>query len=76
VDSLDVALHQISGCDRAHFSNEAERLCGMLRSNLDYTNIETVFSTGLHQHLDQTQLRLIEICNALVKTYCLWLDEE
>lgn len=76
VDSLDVALHHISGCDRAHFSNEAERLCGMLRSNLDYTNIETVFSTGLHQYLDQTQLRLIEICNALVKTYCRWLDEE
>ena len=76
VDSLDVALHQISGCDRAHFSNEAERLCGMLRSNIDYTNVETVFATGLHQYLDQTQLRLIEICDALVKTYCRWLDEE
>jgi uncharacterized alpha-E superfamily protein len=75
VDSLDLALHQISGCGRAHFSNEAERLCGMLRSNLDYTNIETVFSTGLHQYLDQTQLRLIEICDALVKIYCRWLDE-
>lgn len=74
VDGLDLALHSISGCERAHFSNEAERLSGMLRSNLDYTTIETVFSTGLHQYLDQTQLRLIEISNALVKTYCRWLE--
>jgi uncharacterized alpha-E superfamily protein len=74
-DNLDLALHQISGCDRAHFSNEAERLCGMLRSNLDYTNIKSVFATGLHQYLDQTQLRIIEICDALVNTYCRWLEE-
>jgi len=74
-DNLDIALHQISGCDRAHFSNEAERLCGMLRSNLDYTNIKSVFATGLHQYLDQTQLRIIEICDALVNKYCRWLEE-
>lgn len=76
VDAMDLALHQISGCGRAHFSNEAERRSGMLRSSLDYTNIETVFSTGLHQFLDQTQLRLIEVSDALVKTYCRWLDGE
>lgn len=75
-DKLDLALHSISGCERAHFSNEAERLSGMLRSNLDFTTIETIFSTGLHQYLDQTQLRLIEISNALVNTYCTWLDHE
>ncbi len=76
VDSLDRALHSISGCDRGHFSNEAERLSGVLRSTMDYTTIESVFSKGLHQYLDQTQLRLIEISNALVKTYCRWLEEE
>ena len=34
----------------------------------------TIF--GLHQYLDRTQLRLIEICNAVGKTYCEWLEEE
>lgn len=76
VDSIDQALHSISGIDRAHFGNEAERLCGMLRSNLDYTTIEAVFHTGLHQYLDQTQLRLMEISDALVKTYCSWLKKD
>jgi len=75
VDRLDQALHSISGTDRAHFSNEAERLCGLVRSNLDYTTIKTVFQTGLHQYLDQTQLRLMEISGALVQTYCSWMDE-
>ena len=72
-DRLDIALHSISGCERSHFSSEAERLSGMLRSNLDYTTVETLFAAGLHQYLDQTQLRLIEISDALVKTYCSWL---
>lgn len=75
VDSLDLALHEISGCDRAHFTNEAERHAGMLRSSLDYTTIEAVFATGLHQYLDQTQKRLTEISNALVKTYGHWLED-
>ncbi len=74
VDALDTALHEISGCERGHFSNEAERLCGMLRSGLDYTTIATIFETGLHEYLDQTQKRLTSTSNALVKTYCHWLD--
>jgi len=76
VDSLDHALHSISGTDGAHFSNEAERLCGIVRSNLDYTTIKTVFQSGLHQYLDQTQLRLMEISAALVQTYCSWMDKK
>ncbi len=75
IDQLDAALHRISGCERGHFSNEAERTCGLLRSNLDYTTISAVFQTGLHQFLDQTQLRLIEVADAIGKTYCNWLEE-
>lgn len=75
-DRLNQALHSISGCERAHFSNEAERLSGMLCSSLDYTPIKTILAEGLHQYLDRTQLNLTEISNALVKTYCSWLDPE
>jgi uncharacterized alpha-E superfamily protein len=69
VDSLDIALHAISGADRAHFSNEAERLSGMLRSGLDFTNIDSIFRIGLHQYLDQIQLRLNEIAVAVTEAY-------
>jgi uncharacterized alpha-E superfamily protein len=52
-----------------------ERLSGMLRSNLDYMTIAAVFETGLHQFLDTTQLRLIEISGALESAYLQWMDE-
>ena len=73
VDALDQALHSISGSDRGHFSNEAERLSGMLRSSLDYTTVDTIFQSGLHQYLDQTQTRISEVSQALAETYCRWL---
>lgn len=75
VDRLDRALHRISGCETSHFSNEAERLCGQLRSNIDYTTINSVFAMGLHQYLDQIQSQLNEVSSALSKTYCYWMDE-
>jgi len=73
VDALDLALHSISGSDRGHFANEAERLSGMLRSNLDFTTVDQIFQTGLHQYLDQIQVRLGAVSNALWGTYCRWL---
>lgn len=76
VDQLDTALHRISGCDRTHFSNDAERLSGRLCSELNYTTIADIFKTGLHEYLDSTQGRLIEISNAMLKQYCEWMESE
>jgi uncharacterized alpha-E superfamily protein len=75
-DSLDQALHRISGCDRAHYSNEAERLSGRLVSELNYTIINDIFRTGLHQYLDGIQLRLIEIGKATRRQFCGWLETD
>lgn len=69
VDALDQALHSISGTDRGHFKNEAERLSGMLRSNLDFTTVDSIFKTGLHEYLDQTQARLNDISLAIADEY-------
>lgn len=74
VDSLDAALHRISGSAPAHFATEAERLSGRLCSDLNYATIADVFNTGLHQYLDGIQFRLIEISAATLSKYCEWLD--
>lgn len=74
VEGLDAALHRISGCDRAHFTTEAERLSGKLLSDLSYATIAEIFRVGLHQYLDGIQFRLIEINGALLKEYCEWLE--
>ena len=74
VNALDAALHRISGCDRAHFENDAERLSGKLCSDLNYATINDIFKMGLHQYLDGIQLRLIEISAAMHSEYCEWLE--
>lgn len=74
VDAMDEALHRISGCDRAHFSNEAERLSGRLCAEMNYTTIDEVFRVGLHEYLDGIQSRLIEVAGAMHRQYCEWMD--
>lgn len=74
VDALDGALHRISGCPRSHFVNEAERLSGRLCSDLDYSSVEDIFQSGLHQFLDRIQLRLIDIDRTTYQTYGDWMN--
>ena len=64
-------MHQISGSHDTKYANEAERLSGRLRSDLDYATIADIFKFGLHEYLDQIQERLVEISNALYAAYCL-----
>jgi len=70
VDSLDNALHRISGVDESRYANEAERLSGRLRSDLDYVTIGEIFEFGLHEYLIEIQERLVEVNNAMQATYC------
>ena len=69
VDRLDASLRQISGVAPRRFSNDAERLSGRLLAELQYSKIEEIFDIGLHDYLDQVQLRLNQIGDALFKTY-------
>jgi uncharacterized alpha-E superfamily protein len=70
VDCFDAALHHISGSHETKYANEAERLSGRLRSDLDYVTIGDIFKLGLHEYLEQIQERLVEISNAMHATYC------
>ncbi len=67
---LDNAIHRVTGCPENRYTNEAERLSGKLCSELNYTSIGDIFQRGLHQYLDRTQLRFIEISTALFDEYC------
>lgn len=74
VDRLDTALHRISGSSSTRFANEVERLSGRLASDLDFASIHDIFQFGLHQYLDRTQYRLIKVGDALLTTYCQWME--
>jgi uncharacterized alpha-E superfamily protein len=70
VDCFDAALHHISGSNETKYANEAERLSGRLRSDLDYITIGDIFKFGLHEYLESIQKRLVEISSAMQASYC------
>lgn len=69
VDRLDGILHSISGSQGVHYANEAERLSGQVRSELDFATTSDIFNAGLHQYLDRVQIRLGEINEAISAKY-------
>ena len=51
------------------FSNPAEKAIGNLRADLEYADVNDLFSYGLHEYLDQLQIRLNEISTAIDDQY-------
>ncbi|MEY2558873.1 MAG: hypothetical protein QOE34_2298 [Verrucomicrobiota bacterium] len=70
IDCFDAALHHISGSADTKYANEAERLSGRLRSDLDYITIGDIFKFGLHEYLESIQDRLAAISKAMQASYC------
>jgi uncharacterized alpha-E superfamily protein len=54
----DQSLHAITGTHRGGFSCAAEQRMGLLRSELDFTHVDSILSGGLHEFFDALQLRM------------------
>lgn len=52
------SLHQITGSPVGNWAYTSERTLGRLRSELEYTTLDEVFSVGLHEFLDKLQSQL------------------
>ncbi len=63
------SLHRISGSPMNTYANPLERELGRLCSDLDYANIEDIVHTGLHEYLDNFQLRLNTIDQLIYKQF-------
>lgn len=63
-------LRKISGTGRGDgFSNQAEKLVGSLRADLEFMDVSDVIQHGLHEYLDKSQRKFIEITNAIHQEY-------
>jgi len=60
----DGSLHSITGTRAGAFSCASEQRIGMLRSELDYAQAESIFKAGLHEFFDalQTKMNTIDEC--------------
>ena len=63
------ALHNITGTASGAYRNVSERLMGKLKSELDYTEIDDIIKSGLHEFLDGMQIRLNEIGSAVFEDF-------
>ena len=71
VVQLNDALRRVSGVADRRFSNDAEKLAGRLVAELQFGTVEEIFAVGLHAYLDQIQLKLNAIGDAMFNAYIL-----
>jgi uncharacterized alpha-E superfamily protein len=63
------SLYAISGSRRDGFSNVTEKQLGRLLAELNYTQIEEVIASGLHEFLDDLQTRLNRVDDAIFESF-------
>ena len=63
------SMHAITGTSIFKFSTEAEKELGKLRSEMDYTDIDDVTNRGLHEYLDQFQVKHNNVSAAVFETF-------
>lgn len=63
------SLLAITGGATGIFRNRAEQRLGRLRSELDYTSIDEIMQTGLHEFIDQFQVRINAVGEAIFETF-------
>ena len=62
---LEKSLRALTGTPPGQPGNDAERLLGRLRSDLGFCRVEDVMRRGLHEFLNDVQVRLDEVNAAL-----------
>jgi len=63
------SLHAITGSQRDGFSNVTEKRLGKLLAELNYTQIDEIIESGLHEFLDELQTRLNQVDDAIYESY-------
>ncbi len=66
----EISLYAITGSNPDKgYNNDAEKKLSRLRSEIEYYEAEDIFKTGLHQFLDDFQIRNNEIDDAIFDLY-------
>jgi uncharacterized alpha-E superfamily protein len=54
----DDALHTITGTPRGMYTHASEQALGRLHAELDFTSVESIIAGGLHEYLDDLQIKM------------------
>ena len=62
-------LHHISGNLDGGFKNPAEKAIGELRSHVEFAEVSEIIDFGLHEYLDNLQIKLNKLSELIDSTY-------
>ncbi len=65
VSEAERSLRELTAAGTGAFRNQAEKKIGAFRAQLEFTDIDDIFSHGLHEYLDLIELKLNEIGRAI-----------
>ncbi|TAE22332.1 MAG: alpha-E domain-containing protein [Candidatus Kapaibacterium sp.] len=63
------SLSSITGNPIGRFDTVPEKMVGKLASELEFTDIEDIFNQGLHEFLDDLQIKINDIGNNVMETF-------
>lgn len=63
------SLHAISGTPLGAFRNPAEKLLGQLCSELSYAAVDDIIGSGLHEYLDDLQVKMNKVSAGIYDTF-------
>lgn len=63
------ALLTISGTRRGTYTNLAEQRLGLLCAELDYTNVDRIIHSGLHEYINELQVKLNNIDDGIFEAF-------
>lgn len=69
IDKAQICLHRITGSPLGAGTNKAEKKLGRLKADLEYTDIDEVINTGLHEFLDDMQSELNQLGGIIGVTF-------
>jgi uncharacterized alpha-E superfamily protein len=65
----DQSLHIVTGRPAGSFSCSSEQRMGLLRSELDYAQVEAILADGLHEFLDGLQAKMNRIDECILEDF-------
>lgn len=69
IEKAQICLHRITGSPIGAATNPAEKKLGRLKADLEYTDIEEVIESGLHEFLDDLQTEFSQLGGAIGTTF-------
>lgn len=69
LNNAEESLLAITGGERGTFQNRAEQQLGRLKNEFDYTNLDEIMQSGLHEFIDRFQKQVNGIGEAIFDTF-------